>query len=104
MENQENILKVNIFGTEYPLKSSANIQYVRKVSDYVDNKMKEIQKAKPSRPLHQIAILAAMNIADELFQNRDIDKNKRMEFEGKIAGLSNKLEQGILTILKEDQS
>ena len=102
MDNQENILKVNIFGTEYPLKSTANIQYVRKVADYVDNKMKEIQKAKPSRPLHQIAILAAMNIADELFQKRDLDKNKHIE--EKIAGLSNKLEQGILTILKEDPS
>ena len=70
MNKADNILKVNIFGTEYPLKVSADIDYVQTVANYVDSKMAEVQDAKPSRPLHQIAILAALNICDELYQKK----------------------------------
>ena len=94
MKNDDNILKVRIFGYEYPLKSNANIQYIRKVADYVDAKMNEVQRAKPNRPLHQIAILAAMNITDELLQQREIERKRVAQLQEKVSELTRRLDKG----------
>ncbi len=84
MIDEKNILRVNIFGTDYPLKVSANVEYVKRIAEYVDQKMHEVQTAKHNRPLHQIAILAALNIAEELLQQREISKKKHTSFEDRV--------------------
>lgn len=95
MNSKENILKVNIFGTDYPLKVNADVDYVQKVARYVDAKMVEVQASKPSRPLHQIAILAALNICDELFQKKTSDKTELEDFRERLERLNKKLELGL---------
>lgn len=95
MNKDDKILKVKIFGTEYPLKVNADLEYVEQVANYVDIKMAEVQEAKPSRPLHQIAILAALNICDELFQQKDQDKVELVQFKEKLELLNEKLELGM---------
>ncbi|NOY58359.1 MAG: cell division protein ZapA [Calditrichaeota bacterium] len=97
MNDENKILKVKIFGTEYPLKVNADVEYVKRVARYVDTKMAEVQEAKPSRPLHQIAILAALNICDELFQNE-----QSADFEERLKKLSDKLELGINKSMESD--
>ena len=95
MNDNKNVLKINIFGTDYPLKINSDVEYVRRVAEYVDKKMREVQALKPNRPLHQIAILSALNITDELFQQKKIVRQKVVSFEGEIAKLTEKLELGI---------
>ncbi|MBN2357632.1 cell division protein ZapA [candidate division KSB1 bacterium] len=102
MNNEKNILKVNIFGTEYPLRVSANLEYVQRIADYVDLKMREVQAAKPNRPIHQIAILAALNIADELLKQRESAKKKLMTFEEQTKEISEKFSTSIKEILEEE--
>lgn len=102
MDNEKNILKVNIFGTEYPLRVSANLEYVQRIADYVDIKMREVQAAKPNRPIHQIAILAALNIADELLQQRETAKRKLSHFEERAKVISEKFTISIKEILEEE--
>lgn len=97
MSSDKNI-KVNIFGTDYPLKVDANVEYVKRIAEYVDSKMKEVQAAKPNRPVHQIAILAALNITDELLHQKEVQKKRHVNFEEKVKTLTDKLESGI----KED--
>jgi cell division protein ZapA len=95
MNDNKNILKINIFGTDYPLKINSDVEYVRRVAEYVDKKMREVQALKPNRPIHQIAILSALNITDELFQQKKIVRQKVVSFEGEITKLAEKLELGI---------
>jgi len=57
--------KVKIFGEEYTLKSSSSPEYMEKVASIVDKTMKKISENKPRISLHQIAVLAALNLADE---------------------------------------
>ncbi len=102
MDSDTNILKVKIFGTDYPLKVNANVDYVRRVAEYVDMKMREIQEAKPNKPLHQIAILAALNITDELLQQREMQKRKLRNFEDSVGKLTKKLELGIQEISEDN--
>ena len=63
-------LRVSIFGAEYVLKADENEEYVKKIANYVDQKMREIDRSQAIDSNLKIAILAALNIADELFQDK----------------------------------
>jgi len=65
-----NQLRVNIFGAEYVLKSDENQEYVVEIANYVDQKMREIDRSQAINSNLKVAILAALNIADELFQSK----------------------------------
>ncbi len=66
---------VTIFGKEYTLKGSSEAEYVQEVADFVDKRMKEIARGSSVASTARIAILTAINIADELFR----EQQKRME-------------------------
>ncbi len=61
---------VEIMGREYRIRGAADEQYVREVARFVDAKLREVSQGSASPPSDRVAILAAMNIADELFQLR----------------------------------
>ena len=61
---------VNIYGHEYTLKGEADADYVQEVARYVDAKMREIGSTSSVASTTKVAILAAINIADELFREK----------------------------------
>lgn len=65
-----NSLHVNIFGSEYVLKADENQEDIVKIAKYVDQKMREIDRSQTVNSNLKIAILAALNIAEELFNDR----------------------------------
>lgn len=71
-------IRVNIFGTEYTLVSDGNETFVNEIAQYVDKKMREIDKSSAIKSVNKIAILAALNIAEELCQERDY-RNKLLD-------------------------
>jgi cell division protein ZapA len=71
MSDEYNILKVNIYGTEYPIKGTTDVEYIKKVAQYVDSKMREVNKNISIDSSLKVAILAALNITDELFKERE---------------------------------
>lgn len=62
---------IKIFGHEYRVKGDADPGYIEEVARYVDQKMREVSKQTPVGSITKIAILAALNIADELFRERN---------------------------------
>ena len=75
------VLKVNILGQDYVVRSSAGQKYLNEVSAYVNEKMEEIKASgiDDSQQL-RIAVLAAMNITDELFSY----KKEKQKFVDKV--------------------
>ena len=76
MDGNENFVKVTIYGQEYTIKAPADATYIKNIAEYVDEKMREVQEelSTPQVPA-KIAILAAMNISDDLFaQKRNHEK------------------------------
>lgn len=61
---------VEIMGREYRIRGNADEAYVREVAHYVDDKLREVSQGSVLPSGDRIAVLAAMNIADELFQLR----------------------------------
>ena len=73
---KDNYVKVNIHGQEYTVKAQADPDYIKNVAKYVNEKMDEVERSLPNKQASiRVAILAAMNITDELFSN-NLEKNK----------------------------
>jgi cell division protein ZapA len=69
MGNKRNIT-VDIFGQQYSLKSEVAEEQVKKVAAYVDRKMREVAEGTKSVDSLHIAILTALNIAQEYLQEK----------------------------------
>ena len=67
---EKNATTVEIFGREYKIRGVADEQYILEVASYVDKKMREVSTGSSLTSHDRLAILAALNIADELFQER----------------------------------
>ncbi len=64
-------VRVTIFGSEYALKGDSPPEHMERVAALVDRKMQEINKSGAIKSNLKLAILAALNIADEYFKDRD---------------------------------
>jgi cell division protein ZapA len=95
MEDKQ-LVKVWIFGQEYALRASSNEGYIREVASYVDEKMKEIQESAPSSiNATKIAILAALNISDELLSYKRGEYAFKEQVETKIKSLIERIDEVI---------
>ena len=95
---QRNVVKVNIFGSEYPIKGDTDATYIQEVANYVNNKMIEIEKSLTVKSNLKVAILAALNIADELYKEREEKSNILNTLDEKSQGLNEKVSRIILDL------
>lgn len=99
VEKEARTTTVKVFGIEYPISSPEDPAYTRRVADYVDKKMREI--ARQSRVLDQskLAVLVAMDIADELLMLR----RKRYAIIGRTGTAAEKLAQTVAAESENDR-
>ena len=97
MDGNENFVKVTIYGQEYTIKAPADATYIKNIAEYVDEKMREVQEelSTPQVPA-KIAILAAMNISDDLFAQKRNREKSNNEVERKVSSLIEVVEEAIL--------
>ena len=87
-DKEGNQIKITIFGQEYSVKAPADPTYIKKIAEYVDTKMREVQSGFSStQSSNRIAILSAMNITDELFNARKKGDSDDSDIEEKITSL-----------------
>ena len=88
MGEESNQVQISIFGQEYSVKAPADPDYIKKIAEYLDDKMREVQSGfSTTQSSTRIAILAGMNITDELFTARQSDESDNTEVEEKISSL-----------------
>jgi cell division protein ZapA len=68
---QAEVVSVEIRGYRYPIRSTLDVDYVNGLASYVDRKMRAAADSTPSGDSLRLAVLAALNIADELFRCQD---------------------------------
>lgn len=68
---ESNKVSVKIYGQEYVISGEKTREHIVKVAAYVDNRMHEIANAAPSCSVSDLAVLSAVNIADETFESKD---------------------------------
>lgn len=63
-------MKVEIYDQSYSVNTDGNDEYLQEIAAYVDGKMREIAAATRMVDSLKVAVLASLNIADELFTLR----------------------------------
>jgi cell division protein ZapA len=71
MDQPSRVVHVEIHGQRYPIRSSLDPAYVAELAAYVDSKMQLAAKECPAGDTLKVAVLAAVNIADEYFRSAD---------------------------------
>tara|TARA_Y100000816_G_scaffold284827_1_gene263664 strand:+ start:734 stop:1024 length:291 start_codon:yes stop_codon:yes gene_type:complete len=88
MTEDNNTVQISIYGQEYSVKAPADAEYIKKVAAYLDEKMIEVQSGfSTTQSSTRIAILAAMNITDELFTAKRYQDSGEGEIDEKISTL-----------------
>jgi len=87
MDNK-NVVQVQIFGHSYTIRGQAEENYIVDVAAYVDRKMREVTEKLPVASLSKVAVLASLNIADELFKERRERDQQDRNFKDRAARLN----------------
>ncbi|HEX9564701.1 MAG TPA: cell division protein ZapA [Gemmatimonadaceae bacterium] len=70
MSERRHVAKVSIVGEEYSIRSDATPEHTRAVAAYLDREIRKVLGGNALMEPHKAAILAAMQITDELFKER----------------------------------
>jgi len=94
----DNTVQVNIYGKSYTIKGKADSNYISGVANYVDMKMREVDDgAQSTQAEGKVAILAGMNITDELFSIRQDKEQLSNRFEERIQALTELIDESLST-------
>ena len=92
--------KIQIYGKTYSLKSSSDQMSMEDVAAYVDAKMRELTAARSKTSSADLAVLAALNIAQELMELQKQTNTNDKTHEEKIGRMIEALEDEIQIIEK----
>ena len=73
-------VKIEIYDQSYNVNADQNEDYLKELASYVDGKMREVAHATRMVDSVKVAVLAALNIADELFAVRE----RQQEIDGPL--------------------
>ncbi|MCG6964223.1 MAG: cell division protein ZapA [Acidobacteria bacterium] len=87
---------VEIFGQRLGLRADGDAEQLQELARFVDQRMREVADRTSSVDTVRIAILTALNIADELFKEREADQDDRQrKLEEQAERLVLKLEEAL---------
>ena len=73
MSEKPGLVHVEIFGQSYGLRGGDDPAYIERLAGYVDEQMREVAKQAGAVDSVRIAVLAALNIADECLKAKDAE-------------------------------
>jgi cell division protein ZapA len=89
-------VKIEIYDQSYNVNADQNEEYLKELAAYVDGKMRSVAEATKMVDSLKVAVLAALNIADEMFtlrqRQQDIEGPLRKRVEKCVAMVEKALE------------
>jgi cell division protein ZapA len=79
MEDRGRVVPVEIRAQRYPIRSSLDADYVAQLAAYVEQKIRAASEQTPTSDELRLAVVAALNIADELFRCRQATASRDTE-------------------------
>jgi cell division protein ZapA len=89
---EERIVEIKVFGQTFSVKTDAEEAHIQAVAQYVNEKIEEVLKKTRSVSTLNVAILTALNIADDLLKEREQRKAILKEVEIKSKDLVEKID------------
>ena len=91
----EGLVPVQIFGQRYPIRSALDPQYVQELANYVDERMRAAADQSPAGDSLRLAVLAALNIADEAFRILDAEDGKPGTVSARLAAIERLIDEAL---------
>lgn len=92
----KHVMYVRIMGHEYPVEASPGDElYVNRLAQYVEEKMREVKEESKIIDSYKLAVMASMNISDELFRLQDARGSSSQSFESKAEELAQLLDHAL---------
>jgi cell division protein ZapA len=95
------VVSVEILGQQYPIRSPLDAGYVADLAAYVDEKIRTTADVTPTTDTVRLAVLAALNIADEYFHVRDGDRDRREEVAERVERIERLIDEALLNAQAE---
>lgn len=89
------VVRVQIFGAEYQIASHTDAEHTREVARYIDRKMREVANSFSLRSVSKIAVLTAVNLADELFKAQQTGQQLKQMANDKAEKLAQSVDQPV---------
>jgi cell division protein ZapA len=89
---KERLVEIKVFGQTYTVKTDAEEDHIQEVARYVNEKMDEVLKKTRSVSTLNVAILTALNIADDLLKEKEKREALLKEIETKSKDLAEKID------------
>ena len=89
------VVTVEIAGQRYPIRSTLDPAYVAELAAYVDQKLRAATEASPTTDLLSVAVLVALNIADECFRARQQQSTVDGELQERALRLEQLVDQAL---------
>ena len=93
--SESRVVHVEIHGQRYPIRSGLDPEYVAELAAYVDEKMRLAARESPAGDTLKLAVLAALNIADEFFRACDEVQNANDSLTRRTAALERMLDRAL---------
>jgi cell division protein ZapA len=87
MTTDRKSIRVKIFGSEYPLRGESE-EFTRRVATYVDEMISSIHQKLPEQPTLTVAVLSALNITEDLFKERERNKELTSDVREEVEKIS----------------
>lgn len=79
--------RVTILGEEYRIAGEAEGASIPELAAYVDDKMNAVRRQSQSPDLKRVAVMASLNLADELFRERARSEALAADLQARVARL-----------------
>src|SRR5689334_16072808 len=89
---ESRVVSVEINGMRYPIRSDLDAAYIADLAAYVEQKMLLAARESPAGDTLKIAVLAALNIADECFRARQEGSAQRTDLRERAGELERMLD------------
>jgi cell division protein ZapA len=99
---ESRVVSVEINGMRYPIRSHLDAAYIADLASYVEEKMSLAAKETPAGDTLKIAVLAALNIADECFRAREEGSARQSDLTRRAEALEQMLDLALADA--DDQS
>ncbi len=90
------VIPVEIAGQRYPIRSVLEPEYVARLAQYVDEKMRTAAESTPTGDSLRLAVITALNIADELFRCKDATQARSGELAERAGELERLLDRVLM--------
>ncbi len=94
-DDPSRIVTVEIMGQRYPIRSALDVEYITHLASYVDEKIQSATELSTGGDTVRIAVLAALNIADEYFRARDTSIDLGDDLQKRATEIEQKVDQAL---------